>query len=177
MEFITILPPIFGVLGLVAAWITYAAVKKHPEGEGKVVEIGNQIHLGAMVFMKTEYKMLAVFAAVLLVLLYFALGWQTAFCFLLGAIASGTAGFIGMNTATRANVRTTTAAHNEGAATALTVAFFGGSIMGLAVASLSLLGLGIVYMMFSSDLEGVHAILLGKELPINDAEIAQFAGR
>ena len=158
MEFNTIWPPIFGVLGLVAAWITYAAVKKHPEGEGKVVEIGNQIHLGAMVFMKTEYKMLAVFAAVLLVLLYFALGWQTAFCFLLGAIASGTAGFIGMNTATRANVRTTTAAHNEGAATALTVAFFGGSIMGLAVASLGLLGLGIVYMMFSSDLEGVHAI-------------------
>ena len=158
MEFSTILPPIFGVLGLVAAWVTYAAVKKYPEGEGKVVEIGNQIHLGAMVFMKTEYKMLAIFAAVLLVLLYIFLGWQTAFCFLLGAIASGTAGFIGMNTATRANVRTTTAAHTQGAAAALTVAFFGGSIMGLAVASLGLLGLGIVYMMFSGDLEGVHAI-------------------
>ena len=158
MEFNTILPPIFGVLGLVAAWITYAAVKKHPEGEGKVVEIGNQIHLGAMVFMKTEYKMLAMFASVLLVLLFIFLGWQTAFCFLLGAIASGTAGFIGMNTATRANVRTTTAAHNEGPSTALTVAFFGGSIMGLAVASLGLLGLGIVYYIFSGDHESIHSI-------------------
>ena len=158
MEFSTILPPIFGALGLVAAWLTYAAVKKHPEGEGKVVEIGNQIHLGAMVFMKTEYKMLAMFAVVLLVLLYIFLGWQTAFCFLLGALASGTAGFIGMNTATRANVRTTTAAHNEGPAAALTVAFFGGSIMGLAVASLGLLGLGIVYHIFSGDHEAIHAI-------------------
>jgi K(+)-stimulated pyrophosphate-energized sodium pump len=148
----------FGVFGLIAAAITYSAVKKHPEGEGKVVEIGNQIHLGAMVFMKREYKMLVIFAAVLLLPLWYFLGWQTAFCFLLGALASGTAGYIGMNTATRANVRTTTAAHNEGAAAALTVAFFGGSIMGLAVASLGLLGLGIVYFMFSSDLEHVHAI-------------------
>ncbi len=155
---VNLLPPIFGVLGLVAAFITYGQVKKHPEGEGKVVEIGNQIHLGAMVFMTREYKMLAMFAAVLVVLLYIFLGWQTAFCFLLGALASGSAGYIGMNTATRANVRTTTAAHNEGAASALTVAFFGGSIMGLSVASLGLLGLGVVFYMFASDAETLHAI-------------------
>ena len=155
---VNLLPPLFGVLGLIAAFITYGQVKKHPEGEGKVVEIGNQIHLGAMVFMKREYKMLAIFSAVLIVLLFIFLGWQTAFCFLLGALASGSAGYIGMNTATRANVRTTTAAHNEGAASALTVAFFGGSIMGLAVASLGLLGLGIVFYMFSSDPESLHAI-------------------
>jgi K(+)-stimulated pyrophosphate-energized sodium pump len=155
---LNLLPPIFGVLGLFAAFLTYGQVKKHPEGEGKVVEIGNQIHLGAMVFMKREYKMLVMFASVLLVLLYIFLGWETAFCFLLGAFASGSAGYIGMNTATRANVRTTTAAHNEGAAAALTVAFFGGSIMGLAVASLGLLGLGIVFYMFSGDAETVHAI-------------------
>ncbi len=158
MELSHLLPPIIGVFGLVAAAITYSAVKKHPEGEGKVVEIGNQIHLGAMVFMKREYKMLVMFALALLVILFIFLGWQTAFCFLLGALASGTAGYIGMSTATRANVRTTTAAHNEGAAAALTVAFFGGSIMGLAVASLGLLGLGIVFIMFSSDLESIHAI-------------------
>jgi len=155
---VNMLPPLFGVLGLVAAFITYGQVKKHAEGDGKVVEIGNQIHLGAMVFMKREYKMLSIFAAVLTVLLFIFLGWQTAFCFLLGALASGSAGYIGMNTATRANVRTTTAAHNEGAASALTVAFFGGSIMGLAVASLGLLGLGIVFYMFSSDPESLHAI-------------------
>ena len=158
MEFSTLLPPIFGVFGLFAAWLTYSAVKKHPEGEGKVVDIGNQIHLGAMVFMKREYKMLIIFAVIVLIPLWIFLGWQTALCFVLGAIASGTAGYIGMSSATRANVRTTTAAHNEGSASALTVAFFGGSIMGLAVASLGLLGLGIVYYLFSSDLEHVHAI-------------------
>ena len=108
MELSNLLPPIFGVFGLVAAAYTYAQVKKHPEGEGKVVEIGNQIHLGAMVFMKREYKMLSMFAAVLLVLLYIFLGAGTAICFLMGSVASGAAGYIGMNTATRANVRTTT---------------------------------------------------------------------
>ncbi len=155
---VNLLPPLFGVLGLVAAFITYGQVKKHAEGDGKVVEIGNQIHLGAMVFMKREYKMLAIFSAILVVLLYIFLGWQTAFCFLLGALASGSAGYIGMNTATKANVRTTTAAHNDGAASALTVAFFGGSIMGLSVASLGLLGLGIVFYMFASNPETLHAI-------------------
>jgi len=158
MELSTLLPPIIGVLGLFAAKYTYEQVKKHPEGEGKVVEIGNQIHLGAMVFMKREYKMLAMFAGALCILLYIFLGWGTAFCFLLGALTSGTAGYIGMNTATRANVRTTTAAHNEGPAAALTVAFFGGSIMGLSVAALGLLGLGVVYIIFNSDLESLHAI-------------------
>jgi K(+)-stimulated pyrophosphate-energized sodium pump len=158
MELSNLLPPAFGVFGLAAAAYTYAQVKKYPEGDGKVVEIGNQIHLGAMVFMKREYKMLAMFSAILLVLLYIFLGAGTAICFLMGAVASAGAGYIGMNTATRANVRTTTAAHNEGAAAALTVAFFGGSIMGLAVASLGLLGLGLAYLMFSSDLESLHAI-------------------
>ena len=116
MELNNLLPPIFGAFGLVAAAITYAQVKKYPEGEGKVVDIGNQIHLGAMVFMKREYQMLTIFSAVLIVLLWRFLGWETAFCFLLGALASGSAGYIGMNTATRANVRTTTAAHTKGAA-------------------------------------------------------------
>jgi K(+)-stimulated pyrophosphate-energized sodium pump len=158
MEISTLLPPIIGVLGLIAARYTYMQVKKYPEGEGKVVEIGNQIHLGAMVFMKREYKMLTIFASVLIILLYIFLGWGTAFSFLLGALASGGAGYIGMNTATRANVRTTTAAHNEGAAAALTVAFFGGSIMGLAVAALGLIGLGTVYLMFAGDPESLHSI-------------------
>ncbi len=158
MEFYNLLPPIMGIIGLVAAAFIYKMVKKYPEGEGKVVEIGNQIHLGAMVFMKREYQMLSIFALVLMVLLYIFLGWGTAFSFLLGALASGSAGYIGMNTATRANVRTTTAAHNEGAASALTVAFFGGSIMGLSVAALGLLGLGVVFILFSGDPESVHSI-------------------
>ena len=101
MDFGNLLPPLFGALGLVAAALVYATVKKYPAGEGKVVEIGDQIHLGAMVFMKREYKMMAIFAAVLLVLLWIFLGMGTAFCFLLGALASGSAGYIGMNTATQ----------------------------------------------------------------------------
>ncbi|MFT5811848.1 MAG: K(+)-stimulated pyrophosphate-energized sodium pump, partial [Rubritalea sp.] len=158
MQVSHLLPPIIGVLGLVVAIYIYKQVKKFPEGEGKVVEIGRQIHLGAMVFMTREYKMLAIFAAILTVLLFMFLGWATAFCFVLGALASGTAGYIGMNTATKANVRTTTAAHNSGPAAALTVAFFGGSIMGLCVAALGLLGLGITFIMFSGDSESLHAI-------------------
>jgi K(+)-stimulated pyrophosphate-energized sodium pump len=158
MQVSHLLPPILGAFGLVVAMYIYKQVKKFPEGEGKVVEIGKQIHLGAMVFMTREYKMLAIFASILTVLLFIFLGWATAFCFVLGALASGTAGYIGMNTATKANVRTTTAAHNSGPAAALTVAFFGGSIMGLCVAALGLLGLGITFIMFSGNPESLHAI-------------------
>jgi K(+)-stimulated pyrophosphate-energized sodium pump len=158
MQVSHLLPPILGAFGLVVAMYIYRQVKKFPEGEGKVVEIGKQIHLGAMVFMTREYKMLAIFASILTVLLFMFLGWATAFCFVLGALASGTAGYIGMNTATKANVRTTTAAHNSGPAAALTVAFFGGSIMGLCVAALGLLGLGITFIMFSGNPESLHAI-------------------
>jgi K(+)-stimulated pyrophosphate-energized sodium pump len=75
--------------------------------------------------------MLGIFAAVLLVVLFVFLGWKTALAFVVGALTSALAGFIGMNTATKANVRTTVAAHTKGPAEALTVAFFGGSIMGL----------------------------------------------
>ncbi len=152
------IPPLLGITGLVVASYIYKIVKTYPEGEAKVVKIGDAIHEGAMVFMKREYKMLGIFSAVLVVLLAIFLGIGTAFAFIVGAVTSAGAGYIGMNTATRANVRTTTAAHNEGAATALSVAFFGGSIMGLAVASLGLLGLGTLYLMFGGDPETAHVI-------------------
>lgn len=153
-----LLPPVLGVIGLVIAFIIYAMVKKHPGGEGKVVEIGDAIHLGAMVFMKREYSMLLIFAVVLIVLLFFSLGWQTALAFVVGAFSSAIAGYIGMYTATQANVRTTTAAHKQGAPAALTVAFFGGSIMGMTVASVGLLGLGVLYLFFGGDPETAHMI-------------------
>lgn len=152
------LPPLLGLVGLAAAYYIFQLVKKYPEGEDRVALIAEQIHLGAMVFMRREYTMLAGFSAVLLVLLFIFLGWKTALAFLVGALASATAGFIGMSTATRANVRTTTAAYSAGAAEALSVAFFGGSIMGLAVASLGLLGLGTLYLFFGGDPETAHAI-------------------
>ncbi|MGD8711090.1 MAG: sodium-translocating pyrophosphatase [Ectothiorhodospiraceae bacterium] len=152
------IPPLLGIIGLVAAFLIYASVKRRPAGEKRVVDIGEKIHLGAMVFMRREYTILSVVAVILIVLLWIFLGWQTATAYLLGAVASAAAGYIGMNTATRANYRTTTAAHTKGPAEALTVAFFGGSIMGLSVASLGLLGLGLLFLAYGGDPATAHHI-------------------
>ncbi|KAA3626521.1 MAG: sodium-translocating pyrophosphatase [Proteobacteria bacterium] len=154
----TALPPILGILGLVVAYFIYQAIMKYSAGEDKVAKIAEQIHIGAMVFMKRQYKMLVMFAGVLVVILWYLLGWKTAVAFIVGALASGTAGYLGMFTATKANVRTTTAAHTNGAAEALTVAFYGGSVMGLAVASLGLIGLGGLYLFFGGNPETAHTI-------------------
>ena len=145
MSDLLILPPLFGVAGLIVAFAIYKALLAYSGGDGKIADIGNSIHQGAMVFIHREYKMLGIFAGVLLVLIFLSpLGWQTALSFLVGASASAAAGYLGMFSATKANVRTTVAAHDSGQASALTVAFFGGSIMGLCVASLGLLGLGFL---------------------------------
>ncbi|PCJ46610.1 MAG: sodium-translocating pyrophosphatase [Gammaproteobacteria bacterium] len=152
------LPPALGGAGLIIAFIIYGIVLKYPAGEEKVTKIGDAIHSGAMVFMHREYKMLGIFSAVLIIALYFSLGQNTTIAFIAGAVTSSLAGYIGMFTATKANVRTTTAAHNEGASTALTIAFFGGSIMGLCVASLGLLGLGSLYYFFGGDPQTAHTI-------------------
>jgi len=106
--------------------------------------------------MFAEYKRLAAFCLVCILALYFSLGWETAASFLLGSLCSGVAGFIGMYAATKANVRTATAAQEDGAAAALSVSFYGGSVMGLCVASLGLIGLGTLYYFFNQD--HVHAL-------------------
>lgn len=159
MTDLVLLPPIFGIVGLIAAFVVYGLVMRYNEGTDAVKKIGDAIHKGAMVFMRREYTMLGIFAAVLLVLLFFSgLGIGTVGAFLAGALSSAAAGWIGMYTATKANVRTTTAAHVDGAPAALSVAFFGGSIMGLAVASLGLIGLGIVYYFLGGDPHTAHHI-------------------
>ena len=163
MEFdANLIAPALGVLGLLIVFFIYQWIKKQPGGSGAVQKIGEQIHIGSIVFMKREYKMLSMFALVLLVLLYIFLGPASALCFLVGAVASATAGYIGMNTATIANVRTAQAAHTEGSAAALTVAFFGGSVMGLSVAALGLLGLGGLYYFFGeAHSEALHGFAMG----------------
>jgi len=163
MEFdANLIAPALGVLGLLIVFFIYQWIKKQPSGSGAVQKIGEQIHIGSIVFMKREYKMLSMFALVLLVLLYIFLGPASALCFLVGAVASATAGYIGMNTATIANVRTAQAAHEEGSAAALTVAFFGGSVMGLSVAALGLLGLGGLYYFFGeTHSEALHGFAMG----------------
>ena len=163
MEFdANLTPPALGFFGLLIVAFIYQWIKKQPGGSGAVQKIGQQIHIGAIVFMKREYKMLSIFALVLLVLLYIFLGPASALCFVVGAVASATAGYIGMNTATIANVRTTQAAHDEGSSAALTVAFFGGSVMGLSVAALGLLGLGGLYYFFGeTHSEALHGFAMG----------------
>ena len=163
MEFdANLIAPALGLLGLLIVFFIYQWIKKQPGGSGAVQKIGEQIHIGSIVFMKREYKMLSMFALVLLVLLYIFLGPASALCFLVGAVASATAGYIGMNTATIANVRTAQAAHEEGSAAALTVAFFGGSVMGLSVAALGLLGLGGLYYFFGeAHSEALHGFAMG----------------
>ena len=141
MSFDLTLPPILGVVGLAIAFVIYTIMSRYDAGGEKVRGIADQIHLGAMVFMHREYKMLFAFAAVLVVgILVSPLGTNTAIAFVAGAVSSATAGYLGMYAATKANVRTAVAANQEGAAAALNIAFYGGSIMGLCVASLGLHG-------------------------------------
>ncbi len=152
-------PALFGVIGLAAALVIYMMIAKQSVSDGKVASIGNQIHIGAMAFMKREYTILFGFVAVLAVLIAISdLGVHTMIAFLLGAICSAFAGYIGMFTATKANTRTTSAAHEKGAAAALITAFNGGSVMGLTVASMGLLGLGVLYLMYGANAESAHTI-------------------
>ena len=154
-----LLPPLLGIIGMIVAVIIYGLVKRYDEGDPAIKKIADAIHDGAMVFMRREYTMLALFAGILLALLFISdLGVATLWAFVAGALSSAGAGWFGMYTATKANVRTTTAAHTDGPAAALSVAFFGGSIMGLAVASLGLMGLGIVYYFFGGDPHTAHHI-------------------
>lgn len=155
----TLIPIGIGILGLICAFLVFVYIKKAPAGDGKVKEISDVIHQGAMVFMNSEYKILAIFCLVCITAISLSdLGINTALAFLLGAVCSGSAGYWGMYTATHANVRTTVAANTKGAAEALNIAFFGGSIMGLTVASMGLVGIGTLYYFYAGDYEGLHAI-------------------
>jgi K(+)-stimulated pyrophosphate-energized sodium pump len=153
-----IFAPILGVIGFIVAIVLYTKVKAQPVGNAKMKEISEAIHDGAMAFLGREYRVLAIFIVVVFFIITFGMNYQTALAFLGGALCSMTCGFIGMKAATRANVRTTEAARVSGQASALMVSFNGGAVMGLAVASLGLVGVGITYMMFGGDLETVKYI-------------------
>ena len=154
-----LVPPLLGISGLIIALAIYKIMVSFDEGDGVVKKIGDQIHTGAMVFMHREYKMLLMFALVLLAAIFLSpLGSKTAIAFTAGAMSSAIAGYLGMYAATKANVRTAVAAHNSGASSALSISFYGGSIMGLCVASLGLIGLGSLYWYFGGDPSTAHAI-------------------
>ena len=146
-----LIPILLGFIGLIAAFLLYSVVKKYPAGDKSLTDISDEIHLGAMAFMKKEYSILFVFSLILIFGIYIGLGISSTIAFIVGALSSSITGFIGMYTATKANVRTATAAQNSGVSDSLSVAFFGGSIMGLTVAAMGLLGLGLLYILYGSD--------------------------
>lgn len=138
-----------GVVGLLIGLAIYKSIVGKSPGSALMVEISDAIHDGAMVFLRKEYQILTVFIAIVFLLLIVAIAWQTAVAFLFGAACSMLAGFFGMKAATRANVRTSQAAAHGGQAPALGIAFSGGAVMGLSVASLGLVGLGVFFWFFA----------------------------
>ncbi len=141
---------LIGLSGLAVAAAIYGYVKKQDPGNDVMIDLGEQIHDGAMAFLRREYTVLAVFVAVVAALLGWAIGFNTAMAYIFGAFSSVLAGFFGMKAATRANVRTSAAASIGGKGKALRIAFFGGAVMGLSVAALGLVGLGVLYYVFAA---------------------------
>lgn len=138
--------PLVGVGGLIVAGAFYAYVLKQPEGTEKMRKIAQMVREGAMTFLSREYRTLVWFVVVVASVLLFVIHPWAALSFVCGATLSATAGWIGMSAATRANVRTTEAA-KRGTGLALSVAFSGGAVMGLTVASLGILGIGVAYIL------------------------------
>jgi K(+)-stimulated pyrophosphate-energized sodium pump len=136
--------PELGALGLLAAMAMYFYLKRQPVGTQRMRDISALIESGAMAFLRREYIVLAPVIVAIAVLLAWKVGTGIGLAFVFGGVCSVLAGFIGMKSATKCNVRTTEAARTHGQARALEIAFDGGAVMGLAVASLGLLGLGLV---------------------------------
>jgi len=151
VDFVLIAAPVIGILALLFAFYKAKYVESVDPGSERMREIASYIEQGAMAFLRREYKSVAIFVVVLFVILIFAINWQTAVCFVIGATFSILAGFNGMRVATKANVRTANAAKEGGMTNALNIAFSGGSVMGMSVVGLGLLGLGALYAIFKSD--------------------------
>ena len=169
-----ILAIILGAVGLLFALAIYQLIKKQPSGNAKMNELADTIHRGAMVFLKKEYLYLVPFIIAVFLLLTWKIGFYTGVSFLAGASCSMFAGIFGMNAATRANVRTTEAARSSGQARALQNAFSGGSVMGMSVASLGLLGLGVLFYAFF-DPENLSAMQALTGFSMGASSIALFA--
>ncbi len=156
--------PIFGVLALVFVCIKSAWITKQDAGTDKMKRIAKNIADGAMSFLKAEYKVLALFVIAVAILLFFKGNYEegsngmVAVSFIIGAICSALAGFIGMKVATKANVRTTSAARTS-LGKALEVAFAGGAVMGLGVVGLGVLGLSVLFMVYSEMGWGLNEVL------------------
>lgn len=146
------------VLGLGYAFINFYAVRRMEEGTDRMREIAAAIRLGANTFIAYEYKIVAVVAVIIAVVLGVLISWSTAVAFIIGAVMSASAGWVGMKIATYANVRVTNRARTTGSLSeTLKVAFKGGSVMGLCVSGCALLGLFIVFLVFGVGLNQISA--------------------
>ena len=160
--------PLAALIALLFAAFKARFVSKASPGSEKMQEIANAIAEGARAFLWAEYRILAIFVAALFLLILLFINVGTAVCFLVGALCSIAAGFFGMSVATKANVRTANAAMTGGMNRALSVAFSGGSVMGMCVVGLGLLGCSIIYL-----ITGNYSILFGFSL--GASSIALFA--
>ena len=154
--------PWLGVAGLIFSVGAYFNMKRNPAGNELMQKIADKIHDGAFVFLKREYQIILIFIAIIFIALTFTpgLGIHTALAFLTGAFCSMGAGVLGMEAATRAAVRATQGAKDEGIGKALTIAFSGGSVMGVAVAALGVAGLGF-YFLFTRDPRIINGFAMG----------------
>ena len=150
MEKFTALAPLFGIGGLLIALWIYVHIKKQPDGTDRMREIAEMIHEGAMVYLKRQYTILLVFIVLIFILLSIFINVPTGIAYVGGAVSSMLAGFFGMKAATKANVRTAQAAnlYKPDTAKSLSIAFLGGSVMGLSVASIGLVGIGIFFYLY-----------------------------
>jgi K(+)-stimulated pyrophosphate-energized sodium pump len=154
--------PFIGAAGFLFALATYMWIVKQPAGNAKMTGIAGLIESGSMTFLKKEYTILIGFLAVVAILLGMKLGTNTAIAYIAGALISMLCGFVGMKAATKANVRTAQAAAESGQAKALSVAFYGGSVMGMTVASLGLIGIVVAYKYLTgSTIEALNGFAMG----------------
>ncbi|MBQ3211075.1 MAG: sodium/proton-translocating pyrophosphatase, partial [Oscillospiraceae bacterium] len=160
--------PIAAVLALLFALYKGNYVKNADPGNKRMQEIADSIAEGANAFLKSEYRILAIFIFALFLLITIFIDVGTSLCFLIGAVFSMLAGFFGMRVATKANVRTANAAKESGMNKALSIAFAGGSVMGMCVVGLGLLGCSLIYIV-----TGNYNILFGFSL--GASSIALFA--
>jgi len=158
MQSLTVYAPYLGILGLIFAYLIFLYVNKQPNGSELMKDLEGMIHSGAMAFLKKEYSVLLVFIAIVFLLLGFGISWRTAIAFVTGAFCSMLAGFSGMSAATKGNSRTADAANKYGQAKALNVSYFSGSVMGISVASLGLLGLGFWFWYYGGNPETAQYI-------------------
>lgn len=148
MEILAIAAPISGAIALLVALMLYRWISKASEGTDRMKEISGYIREGATAFLKREYKYMAVVIAVVFIVLGLFINWTTAVLYVYGAVFSVLAGYFGMNTATKGNVRTANAAMESGMVKALKIAFRSGAVMGLCVVGLGLFGLGTIFIAF-----------------------------